>query len=326
MATLNGLPVFRIKIDDSLESNQGIDFISLVNYNAIESNWVALSNETKLHFNQDKQLLYGAILIPDQPIYRYSKQMGEFYVVFTREEILKLVRKFQAQQKTINLNYQHKKDTQIANAVVQEIWIVEQPDKSNKYVENLPDGTAFVVAHIGDSKFWNEEVKTGNVRGFSIEGFLDMELKSINQNMQKQEFVSATTKDGVVVKTDAEAIAVGVDLYIEDEAGNKTPAPDGEHTLDNGMVVTVSAGKVTEISEAEVEEEMDAEVEKVLEKAFNKFFPQAIKSFEAKLAEMEVKFSNQPAGQPATKKDDAQPVQMSKMEKVKEIILKSKTK
>jgi hypothetical protein len=324
MATLNGLPVFKIKIDDSLESNQGIDFISLVDYPAIESNWVALSNETKLHFNQDKQLLYGAILIPDQPIYRYSQDMGEFYVVFTKEEILKLVRKFQAQQKTINLNYQHKKDTQIANAVVQEIWIVEQPDKSNKYIQNLPDGSAFVVAHIGDSKFWNEEVKTGNVRGFSIEGFLDMELKSINQNMQKQKFVSATTVDGVVVKTDAEAIAVGVEVYTEDEAGNKTPAPDGTHTLDNGMVIVVSEGKVTEVSE--VEEEMDAEVEKVLEKAFNKFFASAIKTFEAKLAEMEVKFSNQPAGQSATKKDDAQSVEMSKMEKVKEIILKSKTK
>jgi hypothetical protein len=324
MATLNGLPVFKIKVDESLESNQGIDFISLVDFPAIESNWVALSSEKRFSFNQDKQLLFGAILIPDQPIYRYSKEMGEYYVVFTKEEILKLVRKFQAQQKTINLNYQHKKDTQIANAVVQEIWIVEQPDKSSKYVEGLPDGSAFVVAHIGDSKFWNEEVKTGNVRGFSIEGFLDMELNKIN--MQKSNFVSATTKDGVVVKTDADAIAVGVEVYIEDEAGNKTPAPDGEHILDNGMVIEVSGGKVTEISEVEVEDEMDKDVEAVLEKAFNKFFSQAIKSFEAKLAEMEVKFANQPAGQPATKAVDVQPTQLSKMDKVKEIILKSKTK
>jgi hypothetical protein len=151
-----------------------------------------------------------------------------------------------------------------------------------------------------------------------------MELNKIN--MQKSNFVSATTKDGVVVKTDAEAIAVGVEVYIEDEAGNKTPAPDGEHILDNGMVITVSGGKVTEISEVEVEDEMDKDVEAVLEKAFNKFFSQAIKSFEAKLAEMEVKFANQPAGQPATKAVDVQPTQLSKMDKVKEIILKSKTK
>jgi len=323
MATLNGLPVFKIKVDESLESNQGIDFISLVDFPAIESNWVALSEEKKIFFNQDKQLLYGAILIPDQPIYRYSKEMGEFYVVFTKEEILKMVRKFQAQQKTINLNYQHKKDTQIAKAVVQEIWIVEQPDKSNKYVQGLPDGSAFVVAHIGDVKFWNEEVKTGNVKGFSIEGFLDMEIFKLN-NMSESKFVSATTTDGVVVKTDAETIAVGVEVYTENEAGEKTPAPDGVHTLDNGMVITVAEGIVTEKSE--VTEEMDEEVEEVLEKAFNKFFSKAIKSFEAKLAEMEVKFSNQPAGEAVTKKADVQPTQMSKMDKVKEILLKSKTK
>lgn len=319
MASYNGLPVYKIKVNESLESKEGIDMISLVDFPAIESNWVAMSKEKKFSFNQDKQLLYGAILIPDQPIYRYSKEMGEYYVVFTKEEIVKLVRKFQAQQKTINLNYQHKEGTQLTNAVIQEIWLVEQPDKSNKYVEGLPDGSAFVVAHIGDSEFWNKEVKSGNVRGFSIEGWLDMELKSIKNKMEK--FVEATTKDGVVIKSDAEAMAVGVDVYTEDEAGNKTPVADGTYEMDNGMVVAVAEGKITEISEPTEQEAIDPEVEALLSKIFEKHFSAFRTEIEEKFEAFKAEYSTTPGAKAATEKSE-QPVQMSAMDKLKEVLTK----
>lgn len=321
MASLNGLPVFYIKVNESLESNQGIDFVSLVDVPAIETTWVAMSNQKKFEFNTDKQLLFGPILIPDQPIYRFSKELGEYYVVFTKEEIAKMVRKFQAQQKTVNLNYQHKKDSQLSNAVIQEIWLTENPDKSQKYGFELPEGSAFVVAHIGDSKFWNEEVKTGNVRGFSIEGWLDMEMTKMNI-MEKSKFVQATTSEGVVVKSDAEMFAVGVEVYVEDEAGNKTPAPDGVHTLDNGMTITVVEGKIATMEETEMkkEEELDSETVAVIQKAVEPIIAEMRKMFESKIAEMEVKLSHIP-GQPE-KKTEAAPVQLSAADKVRNLINK----
>lgn len=319
MASLNGLPVFYIKVDESLESNQGIDFVSLVDVPAIETNWVALSNQKKFEFNTDKQLLFGPILIPDQPIYRFSKEMGEYYVVFTKDEISKMVRKFQAQQKTVNLNYQHKKDSQLSNAVIQEIWLTESPDKSQKYGFELPEGSAFVVAHIGDSKFWNEEVKTGNVRGFSIEGWLDMEITKMNI-MEKSKFVQATTSEGVVVKSDAEMFAVGVEVYVESEDGTKTPAPDGVHTLDNGMTITVVEGKIATMEETEMNSELDAETVAVIQKAVEPIIAEMKKMFETKLAEMEVKLSHIP-GQPE-KKTEAAPVELSAADKVRKLINK----
>lgn len=200
MAELNGLPVYNIKISEDLGNNTGIDFISLVDYPAIESNWIAMGDHKKpMKFvaSEDKQLLYGPILIPGLPIYRFDKELGEYYVVFSAEEIQKIVRKFQASQKTINLNYQHQKDSQLKQAVVQEIWLTGAKDKSQDLGFDLPANTAFVCTHIGDTEFWDNEIKTGNVKGFSIEGFLDMELKKlIKQKMEKQNFTAYKQADG----------------------------------------------------------------------------------------------------------------------------------
>lgn len=321
---MDKLPLYKIKVNEDLTSNEGIDFVSLVDYPAIESNWIAFNKQPqKTYFDTDKQMLYGAILIPDKPIYRFSQDMGEYNVTFPVESVIALVRKLQAQKKTINLNYQHQKDSQITDAVIQEIWLTGVKDKSQDFGFNHPVNTAMVGVYIGDKKFWNEEVKSGNVKGFSIEGFLDMELKSIKHKMNTQKFVSATTTEGVVVKTDAETIEVGVEVYTEDEAGTKTPAPDGMHTLDNGMTITVASGKVTEISEAATEEGLDAETVEVIQKAVAPIIAEMQKNFDAQLAALKVELSNQPAGEPA-KEENAAPVQMNAVEKVKVLLTKNK--
>jgi len=307
MAQLNGLPVYFIKIDDSLDSNQGIDMVSLVDFPAIESNWVAMSNEKKFTFNADKQMLYGAILIPNQPIYRFSADMGEYYVVFTEAEIIKLVRKFQAQQKTVNLNYQHKKDSQLANAVIQEIWLTGKTDKSQDLGFNFPINTAMVGAYIGDSKFWANEVKTGNVRGFSIEGFLDMHLKT-NKHKYKME-IKAT--DGTTIVTDAEAITTGIEVYLLDDAGAKVQIPDGEYTLDSGDVLVIAGSKITEIKPTNPDEKLSEGEVAVIQSAMKS----QIEELKAQIEELKTKFSQIPAAKPVTiTKDEIKTEVVSKIE------------
>lgn len=318
MALLNGLPVYSITFDEAPDKDSGIDFVSLVDYPAIESNWVALSKESqkaplRFGFNADKQIIYGPILIPNKPIYRYDEKTGEeYFVVFTKDVVEKLVRKFQVQAKTINLNYQHLKDSQISQAVIQEIWLTGKPDKSNALGFDLEEGSGFVGAYIGDSKFWNEEIKSGNVRGFSIEGFLDMEMKKINIKKQMEgKFATAKTMDGVEVKTDAESFVVGSEVYTEVD-GVKAPAPDGEHTLENGVKIKIEAGKITEVMEAE----MSAEEVEIIQNAAKPLIEQMLKSqkdeYEARIKALEEKFANTPAAGSATEKTEkAEPAKLS---------------
>lgn len=305
MALLNGLRVYNITFNEDPSDKEGIDFVSLVDYPAIESNWVAMSKESfkaplKFGFNADKQILYGPILIPNKPIYRFNEKTGEeFYVVFSEEVVEKLVRKLQRQAKTINLNYQHKKDSQINEAVIQEIWLTGKPDKSQEFGFDLPKNSGFVGVHIGDSKFWNEEIKTGNVLGFSIEGFLDLELKNIIKKIIMEKFITANTDTGMEIKSDAESWASGIEVYTEAD-GKKTPCATGEYKLESGETLKVTDGKVTEIVPAE--EMSEAEATEVIQKAMNPVI-EALKTemraqkeaYENKLKELETKLSNLPA-------------------------------
>lgn len=299
MATLNGLPVFKIKISEDLNSETGIDFISMVDYPAIETNWIAMSDERpKMFFSTDKKLVAGPILIPDLPIYRYDKVRGEYYVVFTKEEIQIMLRKFQKQNKNLNLNFQHQPNSQV-NAVIQEVWLTGKKDKSQDYGFNLPEGSAFVISFIEDDKFWNEQVKTNNVRGYSIEGWLDMELKKIkNINMANEKFVEAKTNDGVTLKSTAEVMAVGVDLMVVDAEGKETPA-EGEYTLENGTIIKAAAGKIDEIIEP-ASQDLTPEEQAALENMFQSI----IKPLRDKIDALELKLSNIPGGKSATSATD----------------------
>ncbi len=312
MAQLNGLPVYNIKINEDLSHKTGIDFISLVDCPAIESNWVAMSSKKepfKFALDKDKQILAGPILITDLPIYRNDNGI-EYYVVFSAQEIEKLVRKFQASQKTINLNYQHQKDSQVSNAVIQEIWLTGKNDKSKDLGFNLPIGSAFVCAHIGDKTFWDEQVKTQTVKGFSIEGFLDMEMKKMNKTKIKL-MATAKTNDGKSLKTPADAFAEGVEIMIVADDNTEMVCPDGDYVLESGETVSVAGGKVTKISEVEFTEEEVGVLAEALKKVLKPLEDQ-VAELKLKNTELETKLSNIPGAKSATDKtDETKPVKLS---------------
>ncbi len=77
-----------------------------------------------------------------------------------------------------------------------------------------------------------------------------------------EKFDSATLADGTKIESDGD-FAPGVELYVIDAEGNRVPAPEGEHTTESGMVVTVDAeGKITGVKRPDEEGEGSLEAEK----------------------------------------------------------------
>lgn len=83
-------------------------------------------------------------------------------------------------------------------------------------------------------------------------------LKLLKQLFSKTNFADAKLQDGTIVS--AEAFEPGQDLFIVDEAGQRIPAPDGEHTLEDGSKVVVKDGKIESIVKSEVEDGIEEEV------------------------------------------------------------------
>lgn len=155
------------------EEMSGIEAISLVENPAIESNFIALKDEeitVKLTtIDTERRLLMGAALIPDKPIYRRDKER-EFYIFFSKDTVVRASQLYLKNGFQSNATLDHK--NKIEGVTMVESWIVEDDnkDKSRLYNLNAPVGTWMVTLKIDDDKIWTDYVKSGNVKGFSIEG------------------------------------------------------------------------------------------------------------------------------------------------------------
>ena len=152
----------------------GVNAVSLVNTPAIQSDWIALADQKPVllaEVSKDKQVLLGAALIPDKPIFRKGENGAEdFYIYFSKETIAKTAQNFFKNNNQNNATLEH--DVKLAGMTIFESWIVEDSklDKSAKYGLNLPEGTWAISMKVDDQDVWDNYVKNDKVFGFSIEG------------------------------------------------------------------------------------------------------------------------------------------------------------
>jgi len=240
------LPIYDIVLSED-DLSQGVGMISLVDDPAIKVNWIKLAKQTSLSFKSDKekQMLYGPFLIPNMLIYRSDEHNGEYYVRFSREEIDKIATKFNEDLNSKNINFMHS-DVKV-DAFVAQNWLIEnEQDKSRGLGFDLPEGTWFGGVKVKDNNFWQDKVKSEEVKGFSVEILADLELslKNKENNMKKLKFASATLQDGTVVYYDGE-LAVGTAVFLDEALTEK--APDADHVAEDGTIVVTVDGIITEI-------------------------------------------------------------------------------
>jgi len=76
-------------------------------------------------------------------------------------------------------------------------------------------------------------------------------------------YAEARLDDGRLVVTEAESLAVGVEISVMSDEGNADYLDDGTYALEDGTVLVVAEGRITQLGEdePEAEEEVDVEVE-----------------------------------------------------------------
>jgi len=151
----------------------GIDAISIVENPAIEENFIALSEEKQVQLaevDKEKKILMGAALIPNKNIYRRNGE-DEYYIYFSEDTVRKAAELFLMQGNQNRSTLEHQ--AELHGLSVVESWIVEDEthDKSRKYGLNMPLGTWMVSMKVNNDEVWEDYVKSGKVKGFSIEGY-----------------------------------------------------------------------------------------------------------------------------------------------------------
>jgi len=167
---------------DEQQMASGIDAISIVEAPAIESNFVALkSHEVKFaKVDTEKRILMGPILIPDKPIYRkqvVDGELDEFYIYFSKNTVAKASQMYLMNSKQGNATLEH--EVELNGLCLVETWLKEdmEKDKSAIYGMNDPIGTWMGCLKVTNDDVWENYVKTGKVKGFSIEGYFADKMK-----------------------------------------------------------------------------------------------------------------------------------------------------
>lgn len=127
--------------------------------------------------NEEKRIVLGPAMIPDQKIFRKDNLGNPYYVFFSPDTIKMIAEKYMKNQYTRNNDLMHDGKA-VQDIYVVESWIKEsEHDKSNKYgYESLPIGTWFVSMKIPKTKKGDEvwsQVKEGKLNGFSVSGFFE---------------------------------------------------------------------------------------------------------------------------------------------------------
>ena len=164
----------------------GVEAISVVENPAIESDFIALNKqEIKLaEISKEKRLLMGALLIPQKPIYRRNGE-DEYYIFFSEKTVAKASQMYLQNGNQSNSTLEH--DAQLKGLTLVESWIVEDKakDKTALYGLDVPVGTWMGSVKVENDEIWNDYVKTGKVKGFSIEGYFADKLERPNEELKE---------------------------------------------------------------------------------------------------------------------------------------------
>ena len=273
------------------KKSKGVFAISLVNAPATEETFIAMAKQEKIvkfaKVDEEQRILMGLVLQPDQLIYRVDEDGNEFEMFFSAETIKDFSQNFFQSGFQLNSKLEH--DEPIEGVTFVESWLVENPkvDKSAAFGLEYPKGSWLVSMKVDNDDIWNNYIKTGELKGFSIDGMVELEEVTLKSNIQmsknnknilallKQivsgaeqevEVTLGSVKSGELdIQFDGETLEVGTAVFLIADESEKVSLADGTYKIDEGGEIVVKDGIVESMSEAEAEEEVAPEAEEVVD-------------------------------------------------------------
>jgi hypothetical protein len=229
--------LYELKIEDDMDE---VFAISLVESPAIQSDFIYFDKE-QIQFAKietEQRMLIGPILIPDKKILRVDGEGQPYHVFFSKETVKKLAQNYLMKKYTDKATLEH--DSKIKDVNLVESWVKDgKLDKSNNYGLNLPEGTWVGMFKISDDRIWNDYVKTGKVKGFSVEALLEHKLVKASQELLLSKQISELSDD------EAKALLAQIHSLIMEKYGEKMEAQPSISSTYPGEVASGSIAPAT---------------------------------------------------------------------------------
>lgn len=189
--TYKGLPIYDIEFSDESVFNN----IALVTEPAIQETFIQLSKQDntqiQLKIDEEKRMVSGPALIPDQPIYR-NQGGRQFYIKYSKDTIAKMALNFFKAHRNTEGNVEHA--VPVNGITYFESYLLnKERGIVPKEFKNLPDGTWILTAKVENDDVW-DLVKSGELTGFSID-IANIEFKDEKEIDTLEDFVEYLNKD-----------------------------------------------------------------------------------------------------------------------------------
>lgn len=169
------LPIYKLVIKEDDEKS-GVNFVALVDEPAIQTDFFYFNKNFKFAADAERRIITGPLMIADLPIYRRHAYMGEFYVVFDKTQIERIAMKFMKNGFGDNVNQMHDASRKVDGVYLFESFITDKQRgiQAPTQFGNVPEGSWFGSYKVDNEDVWNNFIKTGEFKGFSVEGAFDM--------------------------------------------------------------------------------------------------------------------------------------------------------
>lgn len=270
------LPHFKLTVGE-LDEEENIFMTSLVSDPA--------TNRMLASFNGDKQstvsnhkfaqmpstekyerVISGVWMMPDTKYFRVYNGF-EFTVSFDKPELKKALIQYLKNNDSNNFDIEHSGD-KINGLVSIEHWIVNDKDTRSPIMgysladlgytkDEIPVGTVMKTVYIEDETFFNDMILSGDVMGYSIEGFFNLSEDMINTmeeaNEQFTKVGQMFNKLGLVQSKGTIITTEGSLMFSKDTITlNEVTVEDGEYKTNFGFNIVIRENRVVDFGFEEV--------------------------------------------------------------------------
>lgn len=165
------MKIYKVKIDE--DEQLGMDAISLVEFPAIEVDFLAFSKDHRMEltqFDEEKREITGVVCLADTPILRKNEQFGVHCILFDRDTIRKMMLRYFKNGFNNRVNVEHRGE------MIEGLTMIESYVKdSTRNVapvefKDVTDGSWIATFKVENEDIWSSIREDHKLRGFSLQG------------------------------------------------------------------------------------------------------------------------------------------------------------
>jgi hypothetical protein len=213
-------------------------------------------NNQKIDRNPEgfQRIISGVWFMPDTDYLRKDENGEVFTTRISKDELNQAVLNYTKNGYQDNFDMNHN-GVEIKGLKTIEIWQMYEKYQYSPILlnsiwdlgyewEDVPLGTVFMTVYIEDEEFFNNEILTGNVKGFSIEGLfkiLDYQEEDMDKNSELFSALGLEQNKGIIKTNQGKLSIDSKEIKLEEAKVAK-----GEFSTDNGFKIVVQGGKIVD--------------------------------------------------------------------------------